>query len=350
MARVFWDGFDSYPSVAALDTVWPGRAYNPSFTNGRFAPGQAITLKAISGGAYLGRFVEGVTTDRHSLGVACYPTGNNFGSQFGWGFFRQGEAAEVFGACQIRWRRTELGAIAVYRGSANSAESLLWKSDDGIFPLNNWSYVGFSALIHVSQGAFSVTLNGEPLVEMTNVNTQGQEDTDIAYVGFTSSSKANAGEMTCDDVYFDDEYLSMVPERRVETLYPNADGATLGLTPSTGTDHFALIDEAQMDASDYLAGSTVGQLDEFGLTDLSNIPRSIDGVKVVGYASKSDAAARAWNFGLRTANNVDVLGPDHYIGASTAQKFSFALLNPETGAKWTPAQVNALRLLARVAV
>ena len=92
--------------------------------------------------------------------------------------------------------------------------------------------------------------------------------------------------MTCDDVYFDDEYLSMVPERRVETLYPNADGATLGLTPSTGTDHFALIDEAQMDASDYLAGSTVGQMDEFQLTDLSNIPRSIDGVKVVGYARK----------------------------------------------------------------
>ena len=341
MARTFWDGADVYSAVSQIAVKW--QVYEGiALTTGRFG-GRAIRIQGNS----LARITRTIpATDRHSFGVATLLTGFDRGPTMGAGFFSStGLVADPTNR-QIGYTISDDGTIRVWRGATN----LLWQSVPGRVVNAAWVYIGFSAIIHPSAGSWSLTLNGEPVIEQTNVNTQGIAGTNnFKVVTFGKSSGFYSGTYDVDDIYFDDEYISQVPERRIETLYPSADGSPLDLVPSTGTSQFAMIDETLVSATDFLTGSVVGEVSEFELTNLGNVPTVIDGVQASGFAWKTDAATRAFNYGVRS-NGVDALGPDIYLGQTMQQGFNNVLLNPDGSVAWTPAAVNAARLRARIAV
>lgn len=339
MARTFWDGYDVYATEAQIAVKW--QVYTGiSFITGRFG-GRAARVSS-GGGSRLSRTIP--ATDRYSIGTACRVTGFNRPQMLGAGFFVSTAAANNPTNRQVGWSIDVEGRILIYRG----ASTIIWQSDPGVVVNEAWVFVGFSAIIHPTAGSVSLSVNGVQLVELTGINTRGQADDNFTCVNIASGNMASLANFDIDDTYFDDEYLATVPERRIETLRPSGDGATLDLIPSTGTSHFAVVDETLVDATDFLSGSLPGELSELILTDLSVVPTVIDGVQAAGFALKTDAATRQVNYGVRSNGN-DALGPDVTLSTTLQQGFNNVLLNPDGNVPWDAAAVNAARLIPRIA-
>lgn len=339
MARTFWDSYDVYATEAQIAVKW--QVYSGvSFVTGRFG-GRAARISS-GGGSRLSRTIP--ATDRHSVGTAMRVTGFNRPQLMGAGFFNSTLAVNNPANRQVGWSVDVEGRIIVYRG----ASTVLWQSEPGVVVNAAWIFIGFSAIIHPSNGSFSLSANGVQLVEQTGINTRGQPNDNITCVNVATGSIASLANFDIDDTYFDDEYLSLVPERRIETLRPVSDGATLDLIPSTGTSHFAVVDDELVDTADFLSGSLPGELSELVLSDLSVVPTVIDGVQAAGFAFKTDAATRAVNYGVRS-NGEDELGTPVTLTTTVQQGFNNVLLNPDGDVAWDAAAVNATRLLLRIA-
>ena len=119
--------------------------------------------------------------------------------------------------------------------------------------------------------------------------------------------------------------------------------------PSTGTSHFALVDEALASRTDYLSGSTVGELDLLGLTNLAATPLSIQEVNVIGYASKTDATLRSYALGVKSGATTSD-GSNIALSSSGGRAERPLAVDPNTGSAWTAAAVNALELQPKVTV
>ncbi|KMS60219.1 DNA polymerase III [Novosphingobium barchaimii LL02] len=135
---------------------------------------------------------------------------------------------------------------------------------------------------------------------------------------------------------------------RIVTLQVNSDGSVLGLKPSTGTSHSAVVGEIPASASNYLSGSVIGDRDILGLADLDTIPASIEEVSVVGYMSKTDAPARAMYLGVVSGGTTSDGEPQN-LNASGFRHERGMNVDPNTGAPWTVSAVNALQLQPKVA-
>jgi hypothetical protein len=288
MARVLWDGYDTYAALANLFSTYAVAVGNLSFTTGRFG-GQSLAFSPTSTSnsrPVIGRNVSVDGVSEFTVGTAFYraqgTADDNIPTLFGWGFYNSGAALSNTPATrQVGWCVDRLGAIRVYRGGS----TLIWQSEDGLVPYSAWVYIGFSAVIHPTNGKFALSLNGVQLTEEEGINTQGASDALIRYVMGAAGNLSNSDNMRADDTYYDDEYTSNPPERRVETKYLTADGANLDLVPSTGSEHFSLVNQTLYNATAYLSGSNVGEYDEFEMQDLINVPTEIDGLKVTGWAS-----------------------------------------------------------------
>ena len=76
-------------------------------------------------------------------------------------------------------------------------------------------------------------------------------------------------------------------ESGVAVLYPSADTADADWTPSTGTDHYATVDETTVNGdAGYVASGTVGDLDLYEIGDLPFVPDGIHAVQVTMCARK----------------------------------------------------------------
>lgn len=341
MARTFWDGADTYNTAGQIAVKWQVYA-GVSLIAGRFAE-RAFRLDGAGGGVRICRSIT--PTDRHSIGLALRINGFVRPSNMGAGFYQGSTLANNPTNRQVGWCVDVEGRIIIYRG----ASTILWQSDPGVLPNNVWTYIGFSAVIHPSAGSVSLTVKGEQLIELTGINTRGLANDNINSVNIGMGVLASTSPMDVDDIYFDDEYLSAAPERRVETLRASGDIASSGFTASAGATLTGVIDETLLDTTDWMAGSLPGDFAEFSLVNLGNIPTVIDGVQAMGFASKTDAATRAVNYGIRS-NGVDAFGSDIYLGSSVEQGWSNYLLNPDGNVAWNAAAVNALNLRTRIAV
>lgn len=341
MARTFWDGADIYSAVSQIAVKW--QVYEGiSLIAGRFG-GRAFRIQG-NGASRISRTIP--STDRHSVGIAVRLTGFDRGATLGLGFFTTTNILASPATRQVGLTISDDGTIRIMRGPS----TILWQSVPGIVVNEAWVFLGFSALIHPSAGAYSLTVNGEQVVNQSDVNTQGISGTNnFTCVNIGKGVGFYSGTYDVDDIYFDDAYLTATPERRIETLYPSADGTPLTLVPSAGTSHFAMVDETLVDAADFLTGSLPGEESEFIMSDLSNVPTVIDGVQASGFAWKTDAATRAVNYAIRS-NGVSANGPDIYLGQTMQQGFNNVLLDPDGSVAWTPAAVNATRMRARIAV
>jgi hypothetical protein len=221
--------------------------------------------------------------------------------------------------------------------------------------VNQYLFVSCSGRIHATLGEVRVAINGVevPGLAVSNVDTlnvsTGQLWAQLGPYGATSGG--GTSNWIYDD-YVDDDSASvtLIPERRVYVQRPSGDGATLLLVPSTGVSHFGVIDEGVVTTTDYLSGSAVNDLDLILLTDLAYVPAVIDGVNVIVNAQKTDAIARSIDVGVLSGATV-ASSPDRALNSSAAFYDSGRLLtDPNTGAAWSFAGVNALQARPRVSV
>jgi hypothetical protein len=132
------------------------------------------------------------------------------------------------------------------------------------------------------------------------------------------------------------------------TRLPDGDGADSDLTPSTGSDHYALVDEVPPSLSDYVSGNAAGQKDTYTFAALG-ATGAVHAVQSVAVGQASIAGARA--LGMRSR-----IGGTPYVSAG--QFVSSALdgtreihpVSPATSTAWTVAEINGAEFGPQVTV
>jgi hypothetical protein len=125
---------------------------------------------------------------------------------------------------------------------------------------------------------------------------------------------------------------------QINALRPTVDGNYQQFTPSTGTSHFALVDEVPFSGTDYNTGST-GQKDSYDVTsiDASRVIHGISYTSRIGTESGTNSLGR--NF-VRIGPT-DYPGASQTIGSTGAVRDEIVELSPATSVAWTGAEINA---------
>jgi hypothetical protein len=146
---------------------------------------------------------------------------------------------------------------------------------------------------------------------------------------------------TVDDMYICDNLGTANNSRRgnvqVNAVRPDADGNYQQFVPSTGTDHFATVDENPFSGTDWNLGSA-GNKDSYGMTAFDT-SRGVHGIQVsnkVGTETGTDSLGR--NF-LRISG-VDYSLPTQTIGSSSPIRADIVEQSPASSVAFTGTELN----------
>ena len=133
--------------------------------------------------------------------------------------------------------------------------------------------------------------------------------------------------------------------RRIETVYPTSTIAN-GLTPSDGAlANHQLVGEARLDVAGFVAAATPAARDEYAMGDITGTPAAIDALVLVYHAARSDAGARTVRGNiLSSASETTGASISPSVSPSGTYTDLIASTDPNTGAGWTTAAVNAHRV------
>lgn len=327
MALEFIDGFDHYTTQASLRMKWDSSS-SPTFSSvaGRYGglavTGNSFTLKSGQIGAVATRTVG------FAIYLTSMPAANTVMLQY------MDAATEQI---SVRSASASLGTLLISRNGTTLATSTSGLTTGA------WHYIEFQATIGSgTAGSYTLKVDGVTWLTASGVNTQASANatTNILVIYATAGSTA-----TVDDVYVLNSTGSVnntfLGDSRVVTALPNADGTTDQWTPSSGTDHYSRVNQADPDGdTSYEASATVGQIDTFGFP-AAVATGAVAAVQIVLTAREDDAGPRSLVVETRS-------GGVNRDGAVTQNMSASYLMfreilenDPNTSAAWTLVNVNA---------
>ena len=245
------------------------------------------------------------------------------------------------------------GTLSVVRGTATAVTG---GTSSFALSTNTFYYVEWKVTIADSIGANSckVRINGADIITVaTGQDLKSSANASANQVSLWHSSNTGADSTVR---YYDDFYIcdqsgstnnDFLGDLRIDALYPNADGTYSQFTPSTGTDHFALVDETTPNTTDYNDGSTVGDRDSYALGNLAALTsQTVYAVQVNAAMNKDDAGAKSASTFVRSGgSNSD--GASAALGTSQAYVSQMYETDPASAA-WTESTVNGMEAGVRV--
>jgi hypothetical protein len=209
------------------------------------------------------------------------------------------------------------------------------------FAINTWFYVECSVKMHDTAGTVTARVNGTQIGTATGLDTRNAGTKAV----FDTVWAKGIGSTLCviDDLYLAND-ATMLGDIRVETLYPNGDGAVNQWVGSDGdsVQNYLLVNEAGAPvASSFVESSTAGAQDLYTLTDLAAGTGTVRAVCPAVHTLKTDGGARQLKVLVR-GSSVSA-SPTRDLGTSGVNQHWATTVNPETGLAWTRAQVNALQ-------
>lgn len=337
MSLLFFDGFDIY-ATADLSKRWTSVTGSPTIdaTGGRRSGGALLAPSNQNSS----RNVTKSLPSNYSTLVA----GFNFrpvtfdSSTVTFFQFTDG------GTAQLSLRLNADGTISVCRSTGTVIETTVTA-----VTADADNYIEFKATIHDTTGSYELRLNGVDIASDTNVDTK---QTSNAYIN--GILVGTTGGLVVKTWKFDDLYVldtsgstnnDFLGDVRIDAVYPTADGNYTGWTPSTGTDHYALVDDTTPNESDYVSSSTAAEQDSYTMGNPETLASEIIyGVQVSVAALKDDAGSRSIKVGVRSGTTDSVSGAQ---ALSTTQAYYSHILetDPNTSVAWTPSGVNSLEAL-----
>lgn len=336
MTAVFIDGFDAYNGATA-----------PAGLAAKYTVTATPTLVA---GRFGGQAVRFAVSSTNLIKSPTFPGGAVSSLTLGMGVQIESLDADPLiclnsaATRQVAFRFHTDGSLGAYRST-----TLLGSSAAAALSLNTWYTLEIEIVISDTVGRITVYLDGVSILNLTSQDTRNGAPTTVDNIWLGAIDGLGVGAAQFDDLYVTDSATKPTAALRVETLRPDSDGATLNLTPSAGSDHFAVVDETTVDSSDYLQGSTVGDLDELGLGNLSNTPTAIEAVQIVGHLQKTDATARSMALEVKSGATTST-GGNYTLTTTGGRHERILATDPDTAAAWGASGVNALKVRPKVTV
>lgn len=351
MALLWCDGFDHYGSTAAmLNGAWAQVASGVSLsTTGPRTGTHQMRMPPNAGSLTIARRVLGGAKTTVGLGMALYvtalPPGNNEQKIFSWHDAANAEQLVLF--------LQSTGVVELKRGGSTS----LGASAAPCIVANAYQHVECIAFFSQTVGTFECRVNGVTVLSLSGIDTCQTANVECSQVCITGSfggSGFNSTETRVDDLFCYDDTGSynntFIGDRRVLTLFPDANTATADWTAVGAASGYLCIDEATPnDDTDYITAATVGLVSQFGLQNLPAGISVVNAVVMVERARKTEAGTANTQVsivsGASTANGADKPLTEIY----TYRQDVFQT-DPATAAPFTPAAVDALQFkVARTA-
>jgi hypothetical protein len=222
-------------------------------------------------------------------------------------------------------------------------------------PLQTWSYYELYASIHDTTGAYTLRRNEQLVDAKTNIDTRNAGSGVIDEIRFGDNFAAGPSSTR----YFDDLYLcdtvapnnSFLGQVRLRQLVPNADDA-VAWTRSAGALNYANVDDGvPNEDTDYNAATASGLTDKFAMTDLPATVAAVKGVVVRARTRKTDSGASTYRIGVESAAGGAPATLSESADISPDQSYRWDSLiadtDPDTGAAWTKAGVDAMKCQVR---
>lgn len=196
-------------------------------------------------------------------------------------------------------------------------------------PSSTYVYLEVKLILNTS---VEVRVNGKTVV--SDATGDYQHSSEIAKVYFDRGT----ADQRIDNFYVtDSEFLG---EIIVKTYYPDADGTHGDFEPSTGVDHYAVVDEVPPSDSDYLLGIAADEKESFTTTPTLEGP--IKAVMVMNRVAK-DGGLGAKVKNLVRVGGVDYLGSNEkYLGSDPQYLTELLENNPNTSNPWSIAEAEAI--------
>ncbi len=281
------------------------------------------------------------------------------------------DPATLYVGCGIYWQHSSFPVIRL-RGEVSgdicdvylddaTGEYVLRSGDAtelfrGPLTKNVWAYFEVGVTVNGATSSVELRVNGTSAYSNGSLDLAVGSNTGVRDVMFidegTAYTNPSAG---VDDVYLCDgsgtEHNTFLGPVRVHALSPNADDAVTW-TPNAGTTNYTQVDDvwAGHDGdSSYVASNTVGEKDLYGLEDLAAEYQNPVAVQTYWAARHDDSSGGASMAALLKSGATEVEGGEAVLNASYRYYVEpIQATNPDTGAAWTPAEINALQIGAVV--
>lgn len=329
MALIFMDGFDHYPA-SSIKSKWDvlGNAVTIYPTDGRDGAGMVYLTVSDS-------IRKDFTTASDTIiaGFAMYKTAPGHSE----------DTNDVFriyngSSTGISIVLSNFGIVSVERGGTLVASS-------SYVPFqSSWAYFEIKVVYHDTTGSVEVRVNGQTVINETGIDTMVNTDSPSSVLFYGGGAYGNP--IKVDDFYLCDgtgtKNNDFLGDSHVTTLYPVSDGTYSDFTPSTGTDHYALVDDpSHITDSEYVSSDTVGDIDTFDPTTIA-LGEDVHGVQVSSFVKNLDAGELTVRpiirSGATPANNE---GPDLEISQTLKSSIGIWDKEPTDDVNWTEAKINA---------
>lgn len=221
--------------------------------------------------------------------------------------------------------------------------SILGTSAAGLLTLNNWYYVEAYLRLHDTLGSVRVLLNGVQVLNLTNVDTRNAgTKTVLDQVRVVNSGVNN---LLIDDLYVKTGAgESFLGEIVVESLYPVGNGNANQWTPvgaAVGS-NWQAVDEVSSSLTDFVYSKTATERELYAMSDLVGTG-TIVGVCHSALMLNTDTATSR-SIKVVNRRTTDTKSAAMVLSSSAYRTYDYSLtVDPETGAPWTVANVNALQ-------
>lgn len=314
------DGFDTY-TAAQITRYYPGA----TLTSGVMATGYG-----------------GVGQSIHFQGNAStLPVTVTARTEYYFGFDYQAPSGSSASWLIVK---NSLGTILLTLSGAGTAAPLIVNGTSFANVLTGtWQSFVVYIKCDPTNGIIKVTVDGVVIYNGTGLNTGSVGITTFTY---------NSGNLI--DFFIDNFWIfntlgthsntAPVGRIRVGTLYPSSDGSFQGFTPSSGTNHYTKVNQAQPDDDTSYVYSNVPAADTYGIQSLSPTGvNQVHAVQIRAVYKKDDVNAKVLHIVARSGLIISE-SPD--LSPPTAYTSSAYLIqdDPNTGQQWLIADVNAMEI------
>jgi hypothetical protein len=248
------------------------------------------------------------------------------------------------------------GSVDLWKGVNGSIGTRIGTTPAGLISISHYTHVGVEWKISTS-GYLRVYINGHLAADSGTINMF----TPFTSGGWSSLSWTPIGFI--DDLYWGDgdtsdplnPWASFLGDLRVEgqlclTDAVGGGGTFRTWTPSTGTDHGALLDENPPDDdTTFVSSGTIGQRESVKFANITPTTGAVYGIKAMPNMVKTTFADRTVQVGAYVAAT-EAYQPAQAL-AQTTYKYYPAMMgyNPVAAVPWTISTANSMEPIVKIA-